>query len=95
MKFLCSCLVLVGLLGVPSAVDAQQAFIYRPHFTQRRQYIPPRVPSYADYYMRKYGKLPPYTPVIVAPVEPILPPGYNWSDLYVPGFGYVPDDPIR
>ena len=94
MKIALLALLTAGSFWFANDVQAQQPFVHRPHYIHERQLIPQRKPTYADYYLRKYGRLPPYTQVYVAPVQPVLPPGYRWSDTYVPGYGYVPVDPI-
>ncbi len=77
----------------PTPVQAEP-FVHRPHYIHERQIIPERKTNYETYYLRKYGRLPPFTRVYDVPMQPVLPPGYQWSNNYVPGYGYVPPAPI-
>lgn len=94
MKALLSIIVTaVVSLSLTSVAGAQQGFVHRPHYIHERQMIPPRVNDYDTYFLHKYGRLPPYSRVVVPTPDP-LPRGVTWSDVYVPGYGYVPQDLI-
>lgn len=93
MRTLIFVVIAAGSLCVVSgAANAQQPFVHRPHYIHERQLIPDRKPNYDTYYLRKYGRLPPYSRPYVAPPDPLLSRGFRWSDTYVPGYGYVPTD---
>jgi hypothetical protein len=94
MKSLFTTFALAALAFTPATLPAQQPFVHRPHTIHERQLIPDRRSNYETYYLRKYGRLPPFAPVYVAPAEPVLPPGMRWSNTWVPGYGYVPVDPV-
>ena len=91
MKTILTIVLTVLALATTPIAMAQQGFVHRPHYIHERQLIPPRVPDYDTYFLRKYGRLPPYSRQVV-PVPDPLPRGVTWSDVYVPGYGYVPQD---
>jgi hypothetical protein len=93
MKTLLTIVVTAIALTMTPTPQAQAQGVHRPHYIHERQLLPSRTPTYESYFLRKYGRLPPYSRVVV-PVPDPLPRGMTWSDVYVPGYGYVPTDLI-